>query len=94
MLDIVQYKVYIVLSYQHKPKENKMSNLTKEEKQLKEAIKILVRDGKQGRLFEAAKARYVSLKTDERVYSLAHELDLDRTDWWNDTIKEVEKIIA
>jgi hypothetical protein len=49
--------------------------LNKEEKQLKEAMKILLRDGKNGRLFEAAKERYVNLSTDERHYNLAHELE-------------------
>ena len=49
--------------------------LTQEEKQLKEAIKILIRDGRNGRLFAPAMERYNSLKTDERINNLAHEIE-------------------
>jgi hypothetical protein len=59
--------------------------LTKEEKQLKEAIKILVRDGRNGKLFEAAIARYHNLKSDERINNLAHEIGgVD----WSDSYKQ------
>ncbi len=64
--------------------------LTKEEKQLKEAMKILLRDGKNGRLFEAAKARYTALKTDERINNLAHELT--NIDWTEEKKRDIEEI--
>lgn len=48
--------------------------LTKEESQLKNAMKLLIRDGKNGQHFEAAKERYINLSTDERHYNLAHEI--------------------
>lgn len=64
--------------------------LTKEEKQLKEAIKILVRDGRQGKLFDVAIQRYHGLKTDERINNIAHEIDgID----WSENYKQDIKII-
>ncbi|MDD5501610.1 MAG: hypothetical protein PHH57_08055 [Candidatus Omnitrophica bacterium] len=47
--------------------------LTKEERQLKEAMKILIRDGKGGRLFDAAKQRYLALKTETRLQNITAE---------------------
>ena len=64
--------------------------LTKEEKQLKEAMKIILRDGNAGRLFEAAKARYQTLKTDARLNNMAHEID--GVDWAERIKKDVAEI--
>lgn len=65
--------------------------LTKEEKQLKEAMKILVRDGRNGKLFDAAMARYRSLKTDERINNLAHEISgVDWTDSYKSDIATID----
>ena len=67
--------------------------LTKEEKQLKEAMKILLRDGRNGKLFEAAMARYRNLKTDERVNNLAHQIDgVDWTDGLKEDIAAIEAL--
>ena len=67
--------------------------LTKEEKQLKEAIKILLRDGRNGKFFAAAMTRYCNLKTDERLYNLAHEIDgVDWTDNYNKDIAIIEAL--
>ncbi len=68
--------------------------LTREEKQLKEAMKILLRDGRTGRLFNAAKARYLALITNSRVSNLAHELDgIDWTNNYQNDIKQIDQII-
>jgi hypothetical protein len=49
--------------------------LTKEEMQLRNAMKLLVRDGKSGQHFEAAKERYINLMTDERIRNISNDLD-------------------
>lgn len=49
--------------------------LTKEEMQLRNAMKLLVRDGKSGQHFEAAKERYISLVSDERIRNISNDLD-------------------
>ena len=56
--------------------------LTKEEQQLRNAMKLLIRDGKNGQYFEAAKERYINLKTDERIANLARDLDPNGVDFW------------
>ncbi|TAL62119.1 MAG: hypothetical protein EPN88_13960 [Bacteroidetes bacterium] len=63
---------------------------TKEEKQLKEAMKIILRDGKTSKLFNAAKVRYKDLKTDKRLYNIAHQID--GVDWTNNVRKDVIEI--
>jgi len=67
--------------------------LTKEEKQLKESMKILLRDGRTGRLFVAARDRYLALKTDGRINNLVHEIDINWTKNYTDDVTEIEKII-
>ena len=68
--------------------------LTKEEKQLKEAMKILLRDGKNGKFFEIAKTRYLALKTAERINNFAHEINgVDWTDNFRTDIAKIEQII-
>lgn len=62
-----------------------------EQKKLKEAMKILLRDGKKGRLFEAAKKIFLANNTSENINALAHELDgVD----WTKAISEDLAIIA
>lgn len=61
-------------------KENAM--LTSDEKKLKNAMKLLVRDGKSGQYYEAAKERYISLKSDERIRNIASDLDPNGVDFW------------
>ena len=69
--------------------------LAKEEKQLKEAMKIILRDGKTGKLFEAAKTRYENLKTDDRLNNMAHEIDgVDWTVSIKKDVAEIESIIG
>ena len=72
-----------------------MATLTKEEKNLKEAMKIILRDGKEGQLYNAAKDRYIALKTDERINNLAHELgNVDWTNQYKTDIETINKLIA
>jgi len=56
-----------------------MTNLTKEEIQLKEVFEILLRDGKNGRLFEPAKARFILLYTEERLENIAMSVGGQKT---------------
>ncbi len=49
--------------------------LTEEEKQLKEAMKILLRDGKVGHLYISAKERFNNLYTDQRINNLGKEME-------------------
>ena len=60
--------------------------MSKETIQLKEAMKILLRDGKNGRLFDAAKTRFLSLYTPERVDAMGVEFAKD--------VNTVKNIIA
>ena len=69
--------------------------MEKEEKMLKEAMKIILRDGSEGRLFEAAKKRYIELSTPERIHNLSHELPgIDWTQRYAEDVAEIEKIIS
>jgi len=68
--------------------------LTNEEKRLKEAIKILIRDGKSGKFFEAAKSRYSELKNSERIINLSGELPgIDWTENYRENIASIEAMI-
>lgn len=69
--------------------------LTKEESQLKNAMKLLIRDGKNGQHFAAAKERYINLSTDERHYNLSHEIA--GVDWTKENAADrsaIEAMIA
>lgn len=49
--------------------------LTTEERQLKEAMKILLRDGKEGRLYGKAAERFLALYSEDRINNMGHEMD-------------------
>jgi hypothetical protein len=68
--------------------------LTKEEKKLKEAMKIILRDGKSGHLYNVAIERYKELYTPERIENLAREIDdVDWTTNYNDDVKAIQQYI-
>lgn len=68
--------------------------LTKEEKMLKETMKILLRDGKAGRNYDAAKARYLALRSPERLHNLSHEIDgVDWTPNYANDSQEIDLLI-
>ena len=49
--------------------------LTTEEKKLKEAMKILLRNGRDGKMYNLAMERYNALVTPERIANLSHEIE-------------------
>jgi len=53
-----------------------MEKLTVKEKQLREEMKLLLRDGNHGRHFEAAKKRYTELYREDSLRRMAEALDL------------------
>ncbi len=67
--------------------------LTREEKMLKEAMKIILRDGQSGKFFEAAKARYLSLVSPKRLFNLSHELDIDWTKNYKEDVEQIEELL-
>lgn len=68
--------------------------LTKEEKKLKEAMKIILRDGKSGHLYNVAIERYKELYTPERIANLAHEVDdVDWTTNYNNDIIAIQRYL-
>ena len=69
--------------------------LTKEEKQLKEAMRILIRDGQEGNLYKVAVARYRKLVSEERIKNLSFEIEgVDWTSNYASDINKIEKMIA
>ena len=68
--------------------------LTREEKHLKEAIKILTRDGQAGKLYKIAAARYRELVSEERIKNLSSEIEgVDWTSNYASDIAEIEEMI-
>ena len=55
--------------------------LTIDEKKLKESMKILLRDGRHGKMYNLAIERYNALMTPERIANLSHEVK--GIDWSN-----------
>lgn len=71
-----------------------MNELTKDQRQLKEAMKIILRDGKDGRFFEIAKTRYIALKTEDNINALSHEIEgCDTSKQYQTDISEIETIL-
>lgn len=72
-----------------------MKSLSKETRQLREAIKILLRDGKEGRLFDAAKARFEALYSDALISEMATEMDgIDLTKEIKADVDKIRKMIG
>jgi len=84
----------IIIKGQSRPAKKKEPEMNADQKKLKEAMKIILRDGKNGRLFAAAIARFKEFGIEENFHALAHELD--GIDWTANIAQdksEIEKMI-